>query len=146
MHVRPLTIDDFDAALHLYRALTRDPVPVSNRRDDFSKLLDHPGTTVFAADDGVGIRAMTTLHLLPNMTSGGRPYGLIENVVTDPAWQGRGIGRKVIQAVLDHAQSAGAYKVMLMTGTARGARGFYEKLGFSAAEKHGMVQRFQSSA
>lgn len=146
VHVRPLTIDDFDAALHLYRVLTRDPVPVSDRREAFAAILDHPGTTVFGADDGVVIRGMTTLHLLPNMTSGGRPYGLIENVVTDSAWQAKGVGREVMQAVLDHARTAGAYKVMLMTGTKRGARGFYEKLGFSDLEKHGMVLRFQSSA
>lgn len=30
---------------------------------------------------------------------------------------------------------------MLLTGTAFGARGFYEKLGFEADSKHGMIMR-----
>lgn len=141
MSVRALLPTDFDDALVLYRHLTRDPVPVSTSFEVFRTVLAHPGTTVFGFEHKGRIISMITLHLLPNMTSGGRPYGLVENVVTDPAYRGVGAGRAVLTAVGDHARAAGAYKVMLLTGSARGARGFYEKLGFSDAEKHGMVLR-----
>ncbi|MEQ6249681.1 GNAT family N-acetyltransferase [Sulfitobacter sp. HNIBRBA3233] len=140
--IRRLTNADFDDALALYRALTRDPVPVSAAPRDFAAVLAHPGTAIFGAEVDGRIRSMLTAHLLPNMTSGGRAYGLIENVVTDPGFQRRGLGRMTLRAAIDHARGAGAYKLMLLTGTARGARGFYEKLGFSDAEKHGMVLRF----
>ncbi|WP_299562557.1 GNAT family N-acetyltransferase [uncultured Sulfitobacter sp.] len=141
MSVRALLPTDFDDALVLYRHLTRDPVPVSTSFEAFRTVLAHTGTTVFGFEQKGRIISMITLHLLPNMTSGGRPYGLVENVVTDPAYRGVGAGRAVLTAVTDHARAAGAYKVMLLTGSARGARGFYEKLGFSDAEKHGMVLR-----
>jgi|TARA_B110000908_G_scaffold62733_1_gene76180 GNAT superfamily N-acetyltransferase len=88
------------------------------------------------------IIAMATLHLLPNMTSGGRSYALVENVVIDPEYQGQGIGRQVLQSCIDQARFANAYKVMLLTGEARGISGFYEKLEFSDREKHGMMLRF----
>lgn len=142
MAVRPLTPDDFAAALRLYRILTRDPVPVSADPTAFEAVLRHPGTTVFGMESAGQIVSMLTLHLLPNMTSGGRPYGLIENVVTDPDHRGTGMGRAVMTACVDHARTQDAYKLMLMTGTARGAIGFYEKVGFSGHEKHGLVLRF----
>lgn len=141
MILRDLTHDDFEQALRLYQILTRDPVPVSTSADTFDAVLNHAGTTIIGMQNSGQIIAMITLHILPNMTSGGRPYCLIENVVCDPAFQGKGIGRAVLQAGIDRARAAGSYKIMLMTGTARGALGFYEKLGFSGHEKHGLVIR-----
>ncbi|UWR26224.1 GNAT family N-acetyltransferase [Sulfitobacter sp. S223] len=142
MPVRILDRDDFDDALRLYRVLTRDPVPVSDNRAAFDAILQHSGTCIIGMEQDGQIIAMVTLHLIPNMTSGGRPYALIENVVTDTAHRGRGIGRAVMQNALDRARTEGAYKVMLLTGDARGAVGFYEKMGFSGHEKHGLVVRF----
>lgn len=142
MLIRDLHSDDFKQALRLYQILTRDPVPVSTSRETFDAVLNHPGTCIIGMAHSDQIIAMITLHLLPNMTSGGRPYALIENVICDTAFQGQGIGRDIMQAVIDRAQTAGAYKIMLMTGTGRGALGFYEKLGFSGHEKHGLTIRF----
>ncbi|WP_299027023.1 GNAT family N-acetyltransferase [uncultured Sulfitobacter sp.] len=140
--LRDLATGDFEQALRLYQILTRDPVPVSTSSTAFDAILNHPGTHVVGVEDAGQVIAMVTLHLLPNMTSGGRPYALIENVICDPAHQGKGIGRAVLQGAIDRAKTAGAYKIMLMTGTARSALGFYEKLGFSGHEKHGLVLRF----
>ena len=140
--VRALTRDDFDGALMLYQDLTRDPVPVSTDLETFEAVLNHPGTWIMGATIDGQLAAMTTLHLLPNMTSGGRPYGLVEDVVTGRPYRGQGLGRIVLQACIDHAKDAGAYKLMLLTGQARGVVGFYEKLGFSDQEKHGLILRF----
>lgn len=142
MPTRELHSGDFSAATRLYRILTRDPVPVSDSREAFAAVINHLGTSILGVEEEGSIIAMTTLHLLPIMTSGGRPYATIENVVTDPEYRGHGYGRQVLQACMDRAKSANAYKIMLLTGEARGALGFYEKLGFSAREKHGMVHRF----
>lgn len=142
MPVRKLTREDFDDALLLYRALTRDPVPVSDSLAAFDAVLSHPGTSILGMEHQGRITSMITLHLLPNMTSGGRPYALVENVVTDPNHRGKGMAAAVMRAGFDHARTANAYKVMLLTGTARGALGFYEKMGFSGHEKHGLVHRF----
>jgi GNAT superfamily N-acetyltransferase len=137
--VRPLGGEDTEAALRLYIALTQGPKEVS--AEAFHAVLGHPGTTVFGAEGAGHILGMATLHLLPNVTFAGRPYGLIENVVTHPDHRRRGIGRAVLQAALDHAWAASAYKVMLMTGPARNAVGFYEAVGFCSEDKHAMVMR-----
>ena len=137
--VRPLGAEDTDAALNLYALLTLGPKEMSEKA--FHAVLGHPGTTVFGAAGAGTVLGMATLHLLPNVTWQGRPYGLIENVVTQPEHRRGGIGRAVLQTALAHAWQQSAYKIMLMTGQKRGARGFYEAVGFSAEDKHAMVIR-----
>ncbi|MBM1688408.1 GNAT family N-acetyltransferase [Sulfitobacter geojensis] len=136
---RRLTPSDADQALILYNELTVGPPAQSTA--GFSVVLDHPGTQVFGVFDGRELAAMVTLHLLPNVLWDGRPYGVIENVVTRASHQRRGYGRLVMQGAIDAAWDADAYKLMLMTGTGRGATGFYEALGFSSKDKFAMVMR-----
>ena len=141
--IRALVPRDSADAFALYRTLT-DRVPMPDRaaaQRAFETILDHPGTTVFGAEAADRIRAMATLHILPNMTYGARPYALIENVVSDPAHRGAGLARAVMSHAIDTAWAANAYKIMLLTGRYTGARGFYEKLGFTGEEKHAMTLR-----
>ena len=140
-NVRPLSPADFEGVADLFRTLhptqklDKDPA-------HFADILNHPGTTVFGCVVESRLVSMATLHLLPNMSYGARPYGVIENVVTLDAYRGLGYARATIKAVLKTAMDRGAYKVMLLTGRANNAIGFYEKLGFSQDEKAGMIIRF----
>lgn len=136
---RLLKPSDADQALVLYNELTVGPPAESTA--GFSVVLDHPGTHVLGVFAGADLAAMVTLHLLPNVLWNGRPYGLIENVVTRASHQRRGFGRQVMQGAIDAAWAANAYKIMLMTGQGRGATGFYESLGFSSKDKFAMVMR-----
>lgn len=140
MIIRPLTEHDHIDAVALYQELVGDGA-IAAAPAEFNRLLNFDGLTIWGAEVDGAIVGMATLHILPNMTNGGRPYALIENVVTAAAMQGRGVGRAVMNAATDAAWAANVYKVMLLTGQDVGARGFYEKLGFSADQKHGMIIR-----
>lgn len=137
--LRVLRLEDFDAARGLYAALFEDNAV--GDRSAFAQLIAHPGTQIIGAFSGETLAGMATLHVLPNMTYGGQPYAIIENVVTKADMRGRSIGQMVVQATIDAAWAAGCYKIMLQTGRARGASAFYEKLGFNADEKHAMILR-----
>lgn len=137
---RPLGAKDHAGALALYRALVGDQT-IDTTQAQFAALLDHPGTTLFGVTAQDTLCAMVTLHILPNITQGGRPYALIENVVTLPDRRGQGHARLALQAAIDAAWNADAYKIMLLTGQDAGARGFYERMGFKANEKFGMQLR-----
>ncbi|MCH2250768.1 MAG: GNAT family N-acetyltransferase [Cognatishimia sp.] len=141
MKTRPLTENDWPAAAALYAQLnTKAPMnAVYAAKAQFAKVLSHSGTTIFGALSGDQVKAMVTLHLLPNVTYGGRPYGLIENVVTDQDARGQGLAKAAMTAALEAAWQADAYKVMLLTGLGNEAVGFYEKLGFVSTEKAGMI-------
>jgi GNAT superfamily N-acetyltransferase len=57
----------------------------------------------------------------PNLLRGGRPHGMIENVVTHPACQRRGHGRAVIGAARDEAWQRGCRQVLLQKRPGRSA-------------------------
>ncbi|NKB53738.1 MAG: GNAT family N-acetyltransferase [Rhizobiaceae bacterium] len=141
--IRKMQIEDFQQVVALYRELVGDSKVASDLsgRKQWQQVLSHPGTVVFGLEKDHQLCAMTTLHVLPNMTYGGRPYGLIENVVTLGAEQGKGLGRRLMEHVIAQAWDQNCYKIMLLTGKMAGARGFYERLGFSDDEKFGMTLR-----
>ena len=139
IRVVPLSVADTEAALALYAELTLGPTDFSP--DDFAAVVAHPGTIVFGAKLGDSIAGMVTLHVLPNVPWGGRPYALMENVVTAPSQRRQGIGRPRLSAAVEAASGAGCYKVLFLTGRKCGAKGFYEAIGFSEEDKHGMVIR-----
>ncbi len=138
--LRLLTPQDAAALVPLYDDLTVGPKTA--REKDVLAVLGHPGTTIHGMLEGDRVIGMVTLHVLPNVTWSGRPYALIENVATAPDRRMQGIGRRVMQSAIDHARAQNVYKIMLLTGRRRGARGFYEALGFSCEDKHGMVMRW----
>jgi GNAT superfamily N-acetyltransferase len=140
---RTLTATDFTDALHLYKELV-GTIPVPDGPEGvarFAEILRHPGTVIWGAEVDGRVISMATLHILPNMTFSARPYCLVENVVTLRAWHGRGLARGVMDAAMQSAWAKGAYKIMLLTGKSLGAKGFYEKLGFSDDQKYGMMIR-----
>ena len=147
MPVRPAREEDFEAVLALYAAFGNRVPPIAGEagRAHWRDLLAHPGTHIHVALDESGAPvAVATLHLLPNMTYAGRPYGLVENVIADPARRGGGYARAAMESLIDTAWAADAYKIMLLTAKNPGgpeARGFYERLGFTDGDKYGMTLR-----
>lgn len=134
---RPLGLTDYTQACGLWAVLSQEV----GTKPAFSAVLNHPGTQLWGSFDGAQLRAMVTLHVLPNMTQAARPYALIENVVSAPDARGQGHGRDAMQAAIDAAWGAECYKIMLLTGQNTGAKGFYEALGFRADQKFGLQMR-----
>lgn len=143
LRYRKLTVDDYADAMVLYQELSGDNPVVSGvwGEDRFAQILHHDGTTIFGAILDGALVSMATLHILPNMTCDGRPYCLIENVVTHFADQGQGYGRGVVEQAIRSAWDAKAYKIILLAGKNNDTAGFFDKCGFNADEKHGMVLR-----
>lgn len=138
-----LTAQDYASARSLYQVLsTGHSLPdFETGRAAYEEVLAHPGTSILGAQNEGQIVSMATLHVLPNMTYQARPYGLIENVATLPAFSGQGFGKAVMSAAAELAWCAGAYKIMLLTGRSNNAAGFYRSLGYDVDEKHGFILR-----
>ncbi|MEL6792148.1 MAG: GNAT family N-acetyltransferase, partial [Pseudomonadota bacterium] len=85
------------------------------------------------------------LHILPNMTWGGAPYAVIENVGVEAASRGAGVGRALMAHLAECAEAAGCWKVMAQTGPAKGAAGFYAACGFDAEGRSGFIMRFEAN-
>ncbi len=139
IETRSLTRGDINAARLLYEELTNGPKEVDAAR--VNAVLEHPGTSIIGAFRSEHLLSMATLHILPNATWSGRPYALVENVVTARSMRNQGIGRMVLDAVIEAAWAAECYKIMLLTSRQRGAKGFYTSVGFRDEGKHGMIIR-----
>lgn len=134
----PITIrtaqpDDLDALLLLYRELNSDDdlLQPDLLREKYAAILAHPGLTIFVALDDDTPVATISLVVIPNLTRGGRPYALIENVVSAVSHRGQGYGKAVVCHAIEAAWQAGCYKAMLLTGrTDPAIHQFYEACGF----------------
>ncbi len=128
---------DLQQIAELYRHLhPEDPEPDRAALDaSFGRFQAYQGSAIFIAEMDSAIVASCTLVVVPNLTRGVRPYGLIENVVTHPDFRNRGLGKAILQAATEAAWQAACYKVMLMTGaTTSGVLDFYRAAGFEQSK------------
>ncbi len=99
-----------------------------------------PGSRYYGGFDGSRLVASCAITVIPNLTRGCRPYGVIENVVTHGDHRRRGWGRTVMKAAMDFAWSQRCYKILLLTGRKdESVSRFYESLGFDRQGKLGFV-------
>jgi GNAT superfamily N-acetyltransferase len=144
MVIRPVAVDDLEPLLSLYRQLNPEDPPLSagSAAEVWTTILHREHLTVFVGVLADQLIASCTLVLVPNLTRGARPYGLIENVVTDRMHRRRGYGTAILRHALQHAWEAGCYKVMLLTGSQREETlRFYEQAGFERGMKTGFIAR-----
>jgi ribosomal protein S18 acetylase RimI-like enzyme len=133
--VRPATTGDLVAVRRLLGHLHEQPGDVAWSSATWGCMLGDPNRTLLVAEDR-GEFAVGTADVLvvPNLTHDGAPWALVENVVVDPQWRGRGVGRALLRHAVRVADDAGCYKLQLMSSNQRdGAHRFYERLGFTAA-------------
>ena len=65
------------------------------------------------------------------MLSIGDGIGEVVAVAVDPLWQGRGIGRQLMQAIVEDARSTGLALLVLKTATRNlPAQGMFRRIGF----------------
>ena len=141
--VRKARIDELDLILELYQDLHSKNEKIADE-DVLSKnwkeicACKFFNCLVLEVDEVLVSTCFLTI--IPNLTRGARPYGLIENVVTAKKHQGKGWGSQLLIAALDLSWKKRLYKVMLLTGRSdEKIVNFYEKCGFKAHVKTGYV-------
>ncbi|WP_342075220.1 GNAT family N-acetyltransferase [Yoonia sp. SS1-5] len=125
--------DDAEALLALYQHLSSDMAvcPPALARRNLEEIAAYKGSGVLLGQIGGTCVASCTLIIVPNLTRGGAPYALVENVVTHAEHRLRGYGKHILDAASDRAWGCGCYKIMLSTGSTRpSVLGFYESAGF----------------
>jgi GNAT superfamily N-acetyltransferase len=142
---RQATKDDLDGLLDLYTHLSPNDAPLPPRHQVvalWQEIVANPALTYFVAEQAGRLIATCNLTIVPNLTRGARPFGVIENVVTHPDFRRQGIAQAVLDRAIETAREAGCYKVMLLSGVGRtGAHALYEKVGFSKDTKLGFDLR-----
>ncbi len=145
MDIRPIARSELNDLLALYGHLHADddPPPGAEMADRiWQELLGSDRYRYVGAYSDGKLVSSCTLTTIPNLTRGGKPYGVIENVVTHAHFRGRGFGKAVLEDALAFAWSQGCYKVMLLTGRKdESTFRFYESAGFDRHGKQAFIAR-----
>jgi ribosomal protein S18 acetylase RimI-like enzyme len=128
----PDDADELTAALQgLVPQLTRSNPPPT--LDAVAAMLAHQAITQFVARDDAGtIVGVATLAVFPIPTAW---RAWVEDVIVDEASSGQGIGRRLIEAMIDRARVLGCATVDLTSRPSReAANHLYESVGFQKRE------------
>ena len=144
-NIRQLQGRDLQALLDAYHDLHPDDDPLPSRNELkrlWNSICGDQSLIYLGAFEGHQIVATCTAAIIPNLTRGARPYAVVENVWTRPAFRRRGIGSSVLQKLLSRCWEAGCYKVMLMSASHRdAAHEFYECNRFDCKAKRAFIIR-----
>lgn len=139
--IRAAGTADAAALQRLYAHLVPDPGCIRVDPERISDIAEDKNNLLLVAEfDGrvVGT-ALLTFCLDPMF--GRQPFAVVENVVVDHAYQERGCGRAIFEAIDQVALDADCSKIMLLSGEARsGAHEFFVSMGFLNREKIGFVK------
>ncbi|CAM3092825.1 GNAT family N-acetyltransferase [Paenibacillus lupini] len=143
-HVRAMQKGELQELLDLYQHLNQDDpaLQAADVQELWEQIQQDRNMHYLVVEEEGRIAAACVLILIPNLTRGARPYGLIENVVTHPDFRRRGFGTDVLNEALAIAWGHDCYKVMLLTSSKQeGTLTFYEKAGFVKGIKTGFVAK-----
>lgn len=131
----PADIPDLVALLHRLFAIEQDfQANPEKQIQGLTRLMASPAMAHIAvARDGDGrVVAMVSAQLVIS-TAEGAPSAWIEDMVVAPEWQGQGVGRRVLAAVLAWAKDQGATRAQLLADLDNApALAYYDHLGWQA--------------
>ncbi len=106
-------------------------------RSIFDKISSNPNEVIYVAILDSKVLGAASIIIEQKFIHKGGKVGHIEDVVVAKEFQGRGIGQKVVFALLRYAQKKGCYKTIL--DCSDDLIPFYEKIGF---KKYSNAMRF----
>jgi len=140
--IREAGEQDLDTVLALYEHLhdADEPAGEDETMAAWRAIMDDERTHLFILESrGVPV-STCMLSIVPNLTRGARPFGIIENVVTRLESRKQGYATALLHHALGCAWGRNCYKVMLLTGRKDEAVfRFYERAGFVRGVKEGFV-------
>ena len=141
--IREANAGDLSGLLQLYTWLHDNPIPEDSPSLAalWERILRDPDHHIVLAEEEGRPVSSCVCVIIPNLTHAQRPYALIENVVTDPVWRGKGLATACLNYAREIARAAGCYKLMLSTGSKREETlRFYRNAGYNSEDKTGFVQ------
>jgi len=103
----------------------------------FNKISKNPDHVIYVAIYNGEIIGATTLLIEQKFIHDGGKVGHIEDVVVRKEYQGKGVGKKIVNALLKYAKKKGCYKTIL--DCSEDLIPFYENIGF---KRHSNSMRF----
>lgn len=143
-NVRLINYDELSELLDLYKQLQpNDPDVYKNSelKNTWDLIYNDPNLYHIVVEVDGRIVSSCNIAIIKNLTRNLRPYGLVENVITDSNYRKKGYATKALNMAMDIAKDNYCYKVMLLTGSKREETlKFYEQAGFIRGIKTAFVK------
>ena len=142
--IREIIQDDLEDLLKLYEQLGPNPFVQVDEHilDVWNKILQNKDYHIVVADVDGAIISTCTCVIIPNLTHNQRPYAVVENVVTDQNFRGKGYATSCLNYAKEIAIKNNCYKLMLMTGSKKETTlKFYRNAGYTDKTKTAFDQR-----
>lgn len=143
MEIREANENDICGLLELYTQLHDNPRPEMNEKLEllWKSMLKEKGYHIVVGILEEQIISSCVIAIIPNLTHGQRPYGLIENVITDEKHRQKGYATAILDYAKEIARKENCYKIMLLTGSKKNSTlKFYEKAGYNRNDKTAFIQ------
>ena len=116
--VRLAVQGDLTGLARLYSELRPNDPPIIGASSEalLGQLSENPAIRLVVCEAGGILVSTCMLGIVPNLAQGGKPFGIIEHVVTLAPHRRQGHSRRVLACALDFAWAANCYKVMLLSG------------------------------
>jgi len=141
--VREAEKDDLKQLLELYAHLHGEgvlPVDYALEKTWYAIVDDSNHHILVGVADGKIVSSCVVVIIM-NLTRGGRPYALVENVVTHVEHRKRGYASSLLDRAKQIAKNENCYKIMLMTGSKRESTlNFYRRAGYNSNDKTAFIQ------
>ena len=125
MKIRELAYTDYTQVIEIWKK------SFSNNFDKNinTTYLSDPSSVTLVSIDNDTITGVASLHIIKKLT---RTLGLIEDVAVNENYRGKGIGKKLVEKLIEIASEKGCDKTVLNSSEKNSE--FYEKIGFEKNE------------
>jgi GNAT superfamily N-acetyltransferase len=138
VEIREVKDEDLPVILSLYAQPDVDNgevLSIEQAHKILARIRSYPEYRIYVAKAEDKIVGTFALLIMDNLAHMGAPSGIVEDVVVDPYWQGKGIGKQMMKFARKRCREMGCYKLALSSNLKRKvAHRFYESLGF---KRHG---------
>ncbi|QYR61264.1 GNAT family N-acetyltransferase [Fusobacterium polymorphum] len=141
--VRETVKEDLDELLNLYLFLHEKNIPENSEylENTWKTIIEDINHHIVVKEINGKIVSSCVCVIVPNLTRNIRPYALIENVVTNDEYRGKGYATECLNYVKEIAIKNNCYKMMLLTGTKNeNTLAFYKSAGYNSDDKIAFIQ------
>ena len=141
--VREAIKKDLNELLNLYFFLHEKNIPENSEHleNTWKTIIEDINHHIVVKEINGKIVSSCVCVIVPNLTRNIRPYALIENVVTNEEYRGKGYATECLNYAKEIAIKNNCYKMMLLTGTKNeNTSAFYKSAGYNSDDKIAFIQ------
>ena len=141
--VREALKEDLDELLNLYLFLHEKNIPKKSEylENTWKTIIEDINHHIVVKEINGKIVSSCVCVIIPNLTRNIRPYALVENVVTNEKYRGKGYATECLNYAKEIAIKNNCYKMMLLTGTkSENTLAFYKNAGYNSDDKIAFIQ------